>query len=84
MKAFTEFPQYRKYTNDRHWFRIGSDERFTEVYRMGEKYFTREFVAKIYPDRLVIADLLAAQNGIVHCDEQEFLSKHRLVEAGMK
>ena len=83
MKAFTEFPQYRKYTNDRHWFRIESDERFTEVYRMGEKYFSRELVAKIYPDRLVIADLLAAQNGIIHSNEQEFLSNQLLVEAGI-
>jgi hypothetical protein len=82
MKAFAEFPQYRKYSNDRHWFRVESDERFTEVYRMGDRYFAREFVAKIYPDRLLIADLLAAHNGIAHSDEQEFTSKHRLIETG--
>lgn len=80
MKAITEFPQFRKYANDRHWFRIASNERFTEVYRMGEKYFAREFVAKIYPDRLVIADLLAGQHGIVHSDEHEFMSKYRLIQ----
>lgn len=80
MKAITDFPQYRKYTNDKHWFRVESDERFTEVYRIGERYFAREFVAKIYPDRLVIADLLAAQNGIVPSDEEEFVSKYRCVE----
>jgi hypothetical protein len=80
MKASAEFPQYRKYTNDKHWFRVESDERFTEVYRLGDKYFAREFVAKIYPDRLLIADLLAAQNGIAHSNEQEFTSKLRLIE----
>lgn len=49
---------------------------------MGDRYFAREFVAKIYPDRLLIADLLAAHNGIAHSDEQEFTSKHRLIETG--
>lgn len=53
-----QFPQYRKYPNDKGFFKIFSAEAFEEITIMGSRYSISQFQAKIHPDRLYIKDLL--------------------------
>jgi hypothetical protein len=57
-----EFPQYRKYPNNKHFFKIISKDEFYEIAIMGTHYSIHHKVAKILPDRNLILDLLACEN----------------------
>lgn len=52
------FPQYRKYKNNKHFFKIISHEVFEEISFIGNKPIIHTITAKILPDRNFIADLL--------------------------
>lgn len=55
------FPQYRKYKNNKSYFKILSNDKFEEIIvRNGDKYFYHEFTAKILPDRNLISDMLSS------------------------
>ena len=59
------FPAYRALVNGRSLFRIGSPTTFTEVQRIGSRSVVFEIAAETYPERLRIAELLAATDGTV-------------------
>lgn len=52
------FPAYRKYRNNKHFFKIMSNNEFEEISFIGNKAVVTKHVAKILPDRNLIADLL--------------------------
>jgi hypothetical protein len=52
------FPQYRKYPNNKSYFKITSDNHFEEIAVIGSKYSVNEFSAKIFPDFTFIKDML--------------------------
>ena len=51
------YPQYRKYSNNRSFFKIISSEEFEEIKLNGNKAYLHFFKAKILPDRNFIYDL---------------------------
>lgn len=53
----TSYPQYRKYTHGRTFFKITSSTEFEELQLMGGKCFLHQFKAKILPDYNFINDL---------------------------
>ncbi len=53
-----EFPQYRRYHNGRHYFRIDGPESFEEVRALGSRWIIEQRVARILPDRNLVHDLL--------------------------
>lgn len=53
-----DFPAYRKYKNNKHFFKIMSENEFEEISFIGSKYFVVKHLAKILPDRNFISDLL--------------------------
>lgn len=55
-----EFPQYRRYKNNKHYFKITSESSFEELRILGRYYQIVELVARIHPDRVMIGDLLNA------------------------
>lgn len=57
------FPLYRQSANGSHWYRIESEASFTEVQRVGRHYVAHRLEAKIYPDRLRVAELIAMADG---------------------
>mgnify|MGYP000660163069 CR=1 FL=1 len=57
-----EFPQYRKYTNERSYFRIESETQFTEVMKIGQRIDVYTFQAKIFPDIQMVQDMLTQQS----------------------
>jgi hypothetical protein len=52
------FPQYRKYSNDKSYFKITSDNCFEEISMIGSKCTITNFSAKIFPDFTFISDML--------------------------
>ena len=53
-----DFPQYRKLSNEKVFYKILSDRNFIEIQRMGSKAFLYEFTATKYPEILKIQDML--------------------------
>lgn len=52
------FPTYRKYKNNKHFFKIINKNEFDEISFIGNKAIVVKHVAKILPDRNFISDLL--------------------------
>ena len=52
------FPIYRKYKNNKHFFKIISESEFEEISFIGSKVIVTKHLAKILPDRNLISDLL--------------------------
>ncbi len=68
-----DFPVYRKYPNEKHFFRIHSHEEFEELFIMGSRYGLRRKKADTYPDRLLIQDMLNKKDGNwLASSEEEF------------
>ena len=51
------YPQYRKYSNNKSFFKIISPSLFEEIQVLGTKKTLHKFEAKILPDRNFIHDL---------------------------
>lgn len=73
------FPQYRKYPNNKSYFKVLSSESFEEINAIGKKYFLTKVEAKILPDRNFIADMLEASENWVEIDKSEYESVLRQV-----
>ena len=52
------FPTYRKYKNNKNFFKIINDNEFEEISFIGKKAIVIKHLAKILPDRNFISDLL--------------------------
>lgn len=59
----TNFPIFRKYDNDKSFFKIESADRFVELKLTGSRVEEFVFEAKIHPDRVFIQDMIAMENG---------------------
>jgi len=53
-----EFPIFRKYNNNKSYFRIDNASSLTEVQRIGKYYVIHTLEAKILPERIMIDDLI--------------------------
>jgi|AntRauTorcE11897_2_1112592.scaffolds.fasta_scaffold22787_2 hypothetical protein len=56
-----QFPQFRKFVNEKSWFRIDNSSEMTEIQVIGKSYVVHELEAKILPERNLIADVLAME-----------------------
>jgi len=68
----TTFPQYRKYPNNKSFFKVLSSEAFEEINVIGKKFFLTKVEAKILPDRNFIADMIEASENWVKIEESEY------------
>lgn len=69
-----EFPIYRKYNNNKSFFKIDSLDHFTELKLTGKRVEKHSFQAKIHPDRVFIQDMIEMLGGHwVESSEEEFL-----------
>ena len=69
-----KFPVYRKYTNNKNYFKIINTNEFTEVSVIGKQVLIKKTEAKIYPDKLFILDLINCISPILKISEDEFTS----------
>ena len=68
-----QFPQYRKYTNERSYFKILSSTELIEIQKVGKKLFKLPLFAKQFPEKQFIASLLVDDNEfITTCSACEF------------
>ena len=71
----TDFPQYRKLSNDKVFYRIVDDRHFDEIQIIGTKAQLRNVVAEQYPEILRIQDMLSyGIPGFVASNQYEFLN----------
>ncbi len=69
------FPVYRKYKNNKNFFKIISEIEFDEITFIGSKPYVTKHIAKILPDRNLIFDLLYdIGNTIELSTEEEYQS----------
>ncbi len=68
------FPTYRKYKNNKHFFKIMNENEFEEISFIGSKVLVVKHVAKILPDRNLIADLLHDSNVAELSTQEEYES----------
>jgi len=66
------FPQYRKLSNQKSFYRIESSVKFTEVQIMGSKRFVHSVEARQYPEKLRIMDMLNCEPPFELSDRNEF------------
>jgi len=52
------FPVYRKYINNKSYFKVFDSDSFEEIQVLGSNYWIYQFQAKILPDRYFIKDLI--------------------------
>ena len=55
----TDFPQYRKLSNEKVFYRIRTDREFDEIQLVGSKAMSFTMTATQYPDILRISELLS-------------------------
>ena len=68
-----KFPQYRKYKNNKNYFKIHSMESFEEIQIFGQQKIISHKEVKILPDRNFLADLLFAyENFAEEITEEEY------------
>ncbi len=68
----SEFPQYRKLSNSRAFYRIENEFLFTEIQLIGKKSFELHFKATKYPEILKIKEMLACEEPYLISSIQEF------------
>ena len=67
-----EFPIYRKYNGIDVWFKILSNTEFLEYKKLGVKLIEDKVIAKIFPEKQFIQDmLLFHENRWIEVSEQE-------------
>lgn len=52
-----QFPQYRKYSNNKNFFKLISPKEFEEIQVVGSKKIIRKITATQFPEMNLIADL---------------------------
>jgi len=64
MNKDIDFPQYRKLSNEKVFYKIISDRDFVEIQLMGSKAFLYKVTAIQYPEMLKIQDMLSFSDGV--------------------
>jgi hypothetical protein len=67
------FPQYRKYSNNKSFFRLTGPGSFEELNIMGKYFHQFRIEATRLPERNLLADLLAGEGDIIVISEAEYL-----------
>lgn len=68
------FPAYRKYKNNKNFFKIINENEFEEISFIGKKAIVIKHLAKILPDRNLIADLLHDSSFAQDSTQEEYES----------
>lgn len=73
-----QFPQYRKYSNNKNFFKIISPKEFEEIQVIGSKKLHRKVLATQFPEMNLIIDLVTIENEFVlNSNREEFESIHK-------
>lgn len=79
------FPVYRKYSNNKSFFKVLNENQFEEIQFIGKKCNVHQFTAKILPDRYLIKDMLEQKdNRWEEISEDEYESMFRNCKEGIQ
>jgi len=68
-----EFPLYRRSASGRNYYRIEGTDSFLEVQLIGSKALRHAVIARAYPERVLVQDMIACSQGaFVPVEAQEF------------
>lgn len=69
------FPVYRKYKNNKSYFKIIQADKFEEIQLIGSKKVIKQTEAKQYPEMIFIRDLVLSYSEMaLEINETEYLS----------
>jgi len=68
----TDFPQYRKLSNNRCFYKILDERHFREIQLIGKRLVSYDVKAQQYPEILRIMDMLAMKDPYLVSDAEEF------------
>ena len=74
-----DFPQYRKLSNLRSFYRIDDERNFTEIQLIGSKAFRIQIQAVQYPEIIKIKDMLSFNEPYLLSEKKEFEKYDELV-----
>ena len=78
----TIYPQFRKYPNNKAYFKILSDKEWEEVQIIGNKHIFNPFIVKIMPDRNYLFDMTFHYNDNWEViEEMEYEQKKHLANS---
>jgi hypothetical protein len=73
MNSSITYPQYRKYLNNKAYFKIISPTEWEEIQIVGSQHILHQFTVKILPDRNYIYDMtFDYKNNWVKIGEEEY------------
>ncbi len=77
-----QYPQYRKYLNEKSFFKITSSTEWEEIQIIGSKYVLNQFKVNIMPDRNFIQDMTFdyKDNWIAISEEEYVLIMDRVLK----
>jgi hypothetical protein len=67
-----DFPQFRKLSNNKAFYKILSLDEFEEVQIIGSKSRLHRVKATKYPEKLRIMDMLSDETLFLKCSEKEY------------
>ena len=83
MEANITYPQYRKYPNNKGYFKIVSPDEWEEVQVVGSNYFVHTFKVTIFPDRNFVYDMtFDYDKNWVRIGEEEYEQVRKYVKGG--
>jgi hypothetical protein len=75
------FPQYRKLSNDKSFYKIVDERHFEEKQRIGKQVFSLEITAEQYPEIIRIQDMIACTDGFELSTHEEYDSIGKKIES---
>ena len=67
------FPLYRKYKNNKSYFKIINLQSFEEIQMIGEKKLIRQTEARLFPEKTFVMDLISNYSEMaVEISEEEY------------
>lgn len=76
-----QYPQYRKYLNEKSFFKINSSTEWEEIQIIGSKYVLNKFKVNIMPDRNFLHDMtFDYKDNWLEINEAEYEQKKDLVK----
>jgi hypothetical protein len=74
MDKFSDFPQFRKLSNEKAFYKINDARSFEEKQVMGNKVFCHTIKAEKYPEIIRVSDMLQCEPPFELASEEEYVS----------
>lgn len=78
----TDFPQFRKLSNEKVFYRIRDERNFDEIQLIGSRAMWFSMEATQYPEILKIQDLLSYSEGVLASKQEEFDALRKQYDLG--